>query len=507
MYRKIPIYVIVFLWVTFPGRVQYNQKLFKYKINDSLSTYPDNNMTKLFVRHVLLIFLLQNYIMNGAAAADSATATPEQQLAKLAGKATSKVVYVGVTVIDGTSAAPQSDMALVVEGERILQVMPAARLDQAATAGAEIVDMKGRFVLPGLIDSHVHYGTHPTRSFAEPQLKRDLYAGITGVRDMAGDVRFLGDLTRAALINEIAAPDIFYASLVAGPSFFEDPRTVTSSLGMPAGKAPWMFAVTDKTDMALTLAQARGTGATGLKIYANLPGTLVQRLIREAHRQHFPVWSHMQVYPATPYDSLGATSVSHVCMIARYAAQPGKEKYGHNNQPSYAGISPETPEIKKYIAALRKSSSMLDATLGVYYLSPEQLAKQADRPHCSIELAGAITHAALLAGVPILAGTDGNAEPDDAYPQLNRELEYLVQYAGLSPTQAIIAATSNAARALGKEQEMGTIAAGKLANLVFLTDNPTEAISNLHTVVLTVKRGLRFPRSDYRQHSIPDSDD
>ena len=466
-----------------------------------------NIMTRQFIQSVLLLALLHNCIASCVAADETTQPTAQQQLAKMAGKSTAKVIYTGVHVITGTNAAVRPDMALVVEGEHISAIVPLAQLDPSARDGAEIVDMQGMFVLPGLIDSHVHYGTHPNRSFAEPQLKRDLYAGITAVRDMAGDVRFLGDLSRAALINEIAAPDIFYASLVAGPSFFEDPRTVSSSLGMQPGMAPWMFAVTDKTDLVQAVAQARGTGATGLKIYANLSGTLVQRLIKEAHRQHFPVWTHMQVYPATPFDSIGATSVSHVCMIARYAAQPAKEKYGHNNQPSYAGISPATPEIKQYIAELRKSGTILDATLGVYYLSPEQRAQQADKPHCSIELAGSLTHAIFAAGVPVVAGTDGNAEPDDAYPQLNRELEYLVQYAGLSPNEAIMAATANAARALGKEQEMGTIAVGKMANLMFVKEDPTKDISNLHSVVLTVKRGLRFARSDYHQQTIPDSDD
>ena len=433
---------------------------------------------------------------------DPAALTAEQQLAKMSGKATGKVIYQGVSIFSGDGAPMRSNMAIIVEGERIKSILPVADLDHAAPDGAEIVAMQGTYVLPGLIDSHVHYGTHPTRSFAEPQLKRDLYAGITGVRDMAGDVRFLGDLSRAALINEIPAPDIFYASLVAGPIFFDDPRTVSSSLGMQAGKAPWMYAVTDKTNLPQTIAQARGTGATGLKIYADLPGPLVQKLIQEAHRQNFPVWTHLQVFPATPYDSLGATTVSHICMIARFAAQPGKAKYEHGKSPSYEGMTAENPEIKKYIAALAKSGTTLDATLSVYYTVPEP-----PKPHCSIELAGAITREAIRSGVPVIAGTDENAAPDDQFPQLNRELEYLVRYAGMSATEAIYSATRNAAKALGKEKEIGTITVGKFANLMFVKDDPTKDIANLHSVVLTVKRGLRFARSDYHQQDVPDSDD
>jgi imidazolonepropionase-like amidohydrolase len=446
--------------------------------------------------------LILIFIALSCAADEPAKLTPDQELAKMSGKATGRVIYRGVNVISGNESQVQNNMAIVVNGERIESIIPVSELNHNRTRGEEVVDMQGVYVLPGLIDSHVHYGTHPTRSFAEPQLKRDLYSGITGVRDMAGDVRFLGDLSRAALINEIPAPDIFYASLVAGPIFFDDPRTVSSSLGMQAGKAPWMYAVTDKTNLPLTIAQARGTGATGLKIYADLPGPLVQKLIQEAHRQNFPVWTHLQVFPATPYDSIGATTVSHICMIARFAAQPGKAKYEHGKSPSYEGMTAENPEIKKYIAALAKSGTMLDATLSVYYKAPEP-----PKPHCSIELAGAITREAILAGVQVIAGTDENAAPDDQFPQLNRELEYLVRYAGMSATEAIVSATRNAAKALGKEKEIGTITVGKYANLMFVKDDPTKDITNLHSVVLTVKRGLRFARSDYHQQDIPDSDD
>ena len=161
-------------------------------------------------------------------AEEPAQPSAQQKLATMAGKATGLVIYIGAKIIPGNKSPVLSDMAIVVDGERIRAIVPLMQLSHAATDGAEIVDMQGMYVLPGLIDSHVHYGTHPNRSFAEPQLKRDLYAGITAVRDMAGDARFLGDLSRAALINEIPAPDIFYASLVAGPTFFDDPCSLLS---------------------------------------------------------------------------------------------------------------------------------------------------------------------------------------------------------------------------------------------------------------------------------------
>jgi hypothetical protein len=424
--------------------------------------------------------------------------TEQQRLDKLNGKALGRVIYRGATLIDGTSAAPRADMAVIVKDDRIEAIVPAAQLSAQQTEGARVVDVSGQFVLPGLIDSHVHYATNPDRPYAEAELKRNIYGGVTGVRDMAGDARELAGLSRAALLDQIPSPDIFYASLVAGPSFFNDPRTMVAALGTQPGQVPWLYAVDEKTKLPLAVAQARGTGATGLKIYANLPGTLVRKLIAEARSQQYPVWTHMQVYPATPYDSLGATAVSHVCMIARYVREAGKSAYGHGGEPSYAGLTAADPGIKKYIAALAKSGTIMDATLSVY---------QADGPHCHLDLAGDITRAMHAAGIKIIAGTDTDNTGDDPYPVLYGELEKLVKYAGLTPQQAITAATANAAEALGKQREFGTLEAGKYANMVFLKRDPLQDIANVRSVALTVKRGHRYAREDYKFVPLPAHDD
>lgn len=422
----------------------------------------------------------------------------QERLDRLNGKALGRVIYRGATLIDGTAATPRTDMAIIVKDDRIEAVLPAAQLSARHTEGARMVDVAGQYVLPGLIDSHVHYATNPDRPYAEAELKRNIYGGVTGVRDMAGDARELAGLSRDALLNRIPSPDIFYASLVAGPSFFKDPRTVVAALGEQPGSVPWLYAVDEQTSLPLAVAQARGTGATGMKIYANLPGTLVRRLIAEARSQHFPVWTHMQVYPASPYDSLGATAVSHACMIARHVREAGKTSYGHGGEPSYEGLTAEDPGIKQYIAALAKSGTIVDATLSVY---------KSDGPHCHIALAGDITRAMHKAGVKIIAGTDTDNTGDDPFPVVDHELEKLVKYAGLTPQEAIIAATANAAEALGKQKEFGTLEAGKYANMVFLKQDPLKDIGNVRSVVLTVKRGHEFARADYKFTPLPVHED
>ena len=128
------------------------------------------------------------------------------------------------------------------------------------------------------------------------------------------------------------------------------------------------------------------------------------------------------------------------------------------------------------------------------------------KPHVcllDIGLPGEITNAMHRAGVKLIAGTDTDSSGDDPYPVLDGELEKLVRYAGLTPQQAIIAATANAAQALGKLKEFGTLAPGKFANMVFLTRDPLQDIGNVRSVSMTVKRGHRYARADYTFTPLP----
>ena len=348
----------------------------------------------------------------------------------------------------------------------------------------------------GVGAGHQHLATPPNRRFAEAQLKRDLYSGITSTRDMADDLRNIADLARATLIGEIPGPDIHYAALMAGPSFFEDPRVGAASLGAVGGQVPWMRAISADTDIRQAVAEAKGTGAAAIKIYANLPGEEVARITAEAHRQGLPVWAHAAVFPATPAQVLeaGADSVSHVCMLAyqvsdqiptgyhrRAAVQ--EEKFGK-------GVN---PQIAPLLARMKQDGVVLDATVRIY----EAMKGRPTKPYCSTELAAQLTQQALKAGVTISAGTDGFSDPAGAYPALYEELELLVDRAGFSPMQALVAATRNGALAVSKTPDFGTIEPGKLANLIFTGSDPSRDIKALRTIALTVKRGKEYPRADF----------
>lgn len=104
------------------------------------------------------------------------------------------------------------------------------------------------------------------------------------------------------------------------------------------------------------------------------------------------------------------------------------------------------------------------------------------------------TRAAHRAGVTLAAGTDWFTPPEDPYPALHHEIEALVDLAGLTPAEALVAATLGGARALGREADYGTVEPGKIASLVVLRDDPARDVRALRTVVAVVHHGVLHPR-------------
>lgn len=422
-----------------------------------------------------------------------------------------RIVYRHANLIDGTGSPIQRDMAVITRGAGIEEVVADATLNQAHLQGARIVDLAGRFLLPGLIDSHQHLATPPNRRRAEALLRRDIYSGITATRIMADDLRAIAELDRAARTGEVAGPDLYFAAVVAGPSFFEDPRTRAISAGWAPGETPWAQAIDARTDIPLAIARARGTGAIALKIYADLPPNLVRRLAAEAHRQGLAVWAHGMVFPTPPADVVAADPdvISHTCYLAYQV---------HQRRPaSYQARSPIDPApfangdnsvMARLFAEMRRRRIVLDPTLRVYR-EVERRAAPGRPPYCTLDLAARLTDQARRAGVLISAGTDGDTPRAAPWPALFDELELLVSRAGMTPLEAIRAATQIGALTIGQERTMGVIAPGTLANLVVLERDPVADIANMRSVLFTVRRGRRFDRADYRpiaREEMPDND-
>jgi imidazolonepropionase-like amidohydrolase len=409
------------------------------------------------------------------------------------------VLYAGATVIDGTGGPARPATDILVEDERIVAVGPRLR----ATKGARTVDLRGRTIIPGLIDSHVHMATPPDRVRAEAMLRRNLYGGVTQVRDMADDVRAVAELARASRAGEIAAPDIAFAALMAGPPFFADPRVAAASKGYAPGTAPWMQAIDDRTDLRQAVMLARGTSATAIKIYADLPPRLVKAITTEAHRQGLLVWSHSAVFPTRPADVIAAApdSVSHVCYLA-YQTQPVMLAAYEDRTPvdeTRLAATGDDPVLAGLYRDMLKHGTILDAT-GSLFVNGEA-ERRADPTAKPLRCTGAavirLTAQAWRAGVPIATGTDHVAPPDHAWPEVFDELHFLARDVGIPPLQVIRAATAVGALAAGLDADMGTIAPRKLANFVVLTRDPLTDIANIESVETVVKRGRAYPRTDY----------
>jgi imidazolonepropionase-like amidohydrolase len=414
-------------------------------------------------------------------------------------------VYQGATLIEGVDNVPKPNMSILVRGERIGTIAPSALL--VPPAGAKVVDATGLYVLPGLINTHIHIATDSTREQALALMRRDLFSGITAERDMAGDTRQLAELARVALLNEVPGPDIVYAALMAGPSFFKDPRTHAAAAGAVAGNVPWMNAITPQTDLHLAVAEAKGTGATAIKIYADLPADLVAAITKEAHSQGMLVWAHATVYPATATDVVdaGVDSVSHAPMLA--IAHPTNTYADAHQHPAVDQLYTDgfSPQFTHLLDEMKTHHTILDATLLVFEESDQAHAKHPETPYVkTLPIGEQATRAAYQAGIPISTGTDGDDEDNHEWSPLREELILLQDGAGMKAADVIRSATAIGARTLGQEKDMGTVEPGKLANLLFLDQNPLDGVQAFNSVVLTVKRGHEFWRKDFQAAPSPD---
>jgi imidazolonepropionase-like amidohydrolase len=440
----------------------------------------------------LILVVATMWATCGLAAAPTPFAPAQEEL----------VVFRGATIFDGTGRPPRADMDVVVEGERIKQIVRDADLDPEISRKARSVDLRGRFLIPGMVDAHVHLATPPNRRQAEAVLRRDIYGGVTTVRDMADDLRAMGDLARASLVGEIAAPDIYYAALMAGPAFFTDNRTVQSSAGGQPGHVPWMQAVTDDTNLPLAIAQARGTYATAIKLYADLSPGLASRITEEAHRQHMKIWAHATLYPAKPSEvvAAGVDVISHACLLIR---EPDTHVPGWAAPHPQVALAPfrngRNPALARLFAEMARRGTILDATLWTYSADTAGSTTLPPLPpgSCDDTVGGAIAGQAYRAGVPIDTGTDNVADWTDPWPDLFHELTALKSRAGMPNSAILQSATLNGARAADQERDMGSIEAGKLANMVVLAHDPLTDLNNLKSVVMTIKRGRIFERTAF----------
>jgi imidazolonepropionase-like amidohydrolase len=413
-------------------------------------------------------------------------AVPFVVIAACAQPAPETVALTHVTVIDGTGAAPLADATVLLRAGRIVSVNPPGR---PVPTGARVEDLTGKWIIPGLIDAHVHLqGENGEITHYRDVLTRLLLNGVTGLRDMAGDARVLGYLAREASLDAPGWPNIYYSALMAGPTFFlVDARVPDTTRGVLLGSAPWMRAVDETTDIRLAVAEAKATGATGIKLYANLSADTITKIAAEAHRQGMLVWTHATVFPAKPGDAVaaGVTTISHTPYLVWEAAPNVPMDYRMRAQGDFAHIAPDDPKIVALLQQMKARGTILDATV-LIFSNP--------RPTMGAGIAPwtyAVTRAAHQAGVLVDAGTDSGGMGASA-PAIVDEMALLVSQCGFTPLEAIHAATQVNAMAVGQSADRGAIAAGMAADLVVLSADPSADVRNVQKIVEVFKDGRVF---------------
>jgi imidazolonepropionase-like amidohydrolase len=436
-----------------------------------------------------------------------------------------------VTLIDATGAAPQTDMTIFLADEQIAAIGPSKSV--FIPRKTKTLDGTGKFLVPGLVDMHVHLtgAGEPTgsRDFILPLL---LANGITTVRDMGGDLESLIKLRHEIERGQLQAPRIFFAGpyLDGNPPFFQPSLVVTNSA--------------EATEDVHSLISH---GADFIKVQSNLSRDAYFAIADVCRREHITFVGHVPDHvTASEASDAGQKSIEHLTGVLRacsldepllirqqFAAGPKKATIGQSlnrelgwqrellqsySDEQAAGLitkflrkqtwqvptlillrndafpTPETDPSRdprrKYVplqVLANWQKGVKDRDKGA---TTQEFSLRSSLMQASFRIVGKMN----TAGVPILAGTDTTAPFVFPGSSLHEELGLLVQ-AGLTPMQVLEAATKLPAEFLGEQQAQGTIEQGKIADLLLLDANPLDDIHNTQRIRAVILRGKLLDRS------------
>jgi imidazolonepropionase-like amidohydrolase len=426
------------------------------------------------------------------------------------------IAIIHANLWDGTGHGPVPNAVTLVRGNRILCAGAAGECP--VPPRARIIDAHGQWLIPGLIDSHVHLlfltGGSATEELALDL--RDLLAqGVTTVRDMGTNPAEL-----LARVNATtAAPRVYAMQLVAGQRFFFNGfQGVRTNRGVvfrqpPAmtmqalGWTPILFRRDDDPDSVV--AAAKNAGAMGLKLYAQLDLASVRKLVAAAHRAGMPVWGHAWVQPASAFEqaAAGQDGIVHAAGLAGelFSAEE-RDTLVRDGDLQVATAEVATvgaahdPRISEALDSMARMGTFFEPTLdatrhSVAYFDAKRRhipSEQEEYVRAGSGFGMEVTREAVRRGVRISAGSDHVAYgPASERSSLFGELRLLVDSIALTPTAALLAATRDAARAIGGEpaRRLGTIETGRYVDLVLLSKNPLVDIDNLDSVEWIMKGG------------------
>jgi imidazolonepropionase-like amidohydrolase len=426
-----------------------------------------------------------------------AACTPGQ-----ARQAADTIAFTHIAVIDVTSAVSLPNRTVVIEGNRISAEGPAS--STAVPAGARTIDGRDKYLIPGLWDMHVHTATPG----GDALLQLYIANGVTGVRDMAGDWATLAAWRRENLHGARIGP-----------------RMVASGPYLEGGDVPIPhMLVRAPTDAQPAVDSLIRLGVDFIKVHGQLTRETYFAIARAARSRGVPFAGHVprSVLPEEASDS-GQSSIEHLLTIPNQctpadsiALTPRFRMQSALGRCSSADLAPlfarfvrnGTAMVPTLVAAVEIASwpkrelpgdavaHFLPDTLRRYvaqiFPMPDSVPPDADVVGRALlrkraEVVGAMHRA----GVRVMAGTDAPLRNSPPGFGLHEELQWLVR-AGLSPFDALRAATLEPARFLNLQDSLGTIAVGKLADVVLLDANPLDDIRNTSRIRAVVANGRLF---------------
>ncbi len=386
-------------------------------------------------------------------------------------------VLVGATLIDGTGSVPVPNAAVVIDGERVTAAGP--RHAVTWPADAEVIDVAGRTVLPGLIDAHDHLASHGYALATRWGLDQPAStAHIRTVRVLAGTLAMGYTTVRDGGGLDAGFKLAIEQGLIPGPRLVLGLQIISPTGGIGDRVSPSGHTCCAVYDPLLPASVANGpdevrnvvrtvvrAGADVIKTATT--GGASSRLGHGPRDSAFSL-EEMQALVAESH-ALGRRVMCHALggPGLRTAVLAGVDSIEHG---CYLD---EEPEL---MARMAERGVFFVPTLTVYVYHRESASPHVRaRAHDLYQHHVASLRRALELGVPIAAGTDAGGH---GHPRNALELQYLVE-AGLTPMQAVRAATQWAARCLGLERELGTLETGRLADLIVVDGNPLDDITNL----------------------------
>ena len=418
------------------------------------------------------------------------SATAEAQRQRQA-RPPSVIILKNVNLVDVENKQILPSMDIAIEGGLIREI---GKNIQPANPTDTVIDLTGKYAVPGLIDVHTHIANSQGtgRQNLTEQLRFLVEHGITSVRDVGSDARQLAELMRAVNTNEIIGPDIFYAAFIATNAYYEHGNRNPSAAwtaGLEENFAPWVQLVEPGAELDAVMIAAKATGATGLKVYLGYDKDFLAEIVTAARKQGLQLWAHTMLYPAKPHEvaAAGVDVMSHVSMLENEAFE-GVITHFEQGNAQKATLDMLNINLDKFIENALKNDVILDATLRVSVPNFNERHSEKHQPLYNM------LNQVYKAGVKIAAGSDWFITPGWGDPPLFEELVLLVEHGGLSTMDAIRAATIIAAETFKGQNQKGSITQGKDADIVILNANPVEDIKNLQNNHLVMKKGRLIPK-------------